>query len=163
MMFLKNYRNCFYGLPVIFLLSYISCKQIDLYEKNTVIPKYQWQSNFTATGSFIIADTLRPYNLYLVIRHTDSYRFNNIWLNIGLQIPGDSMQFQKLDLQLGNDANGWEGTGMNDIWELRKLLYAQPRHFNKTGVYHFSIAQIMRENPLYNIMSAGLRVEQIKE
>ncbi len=69
------------------------------------------------------------------------------------------MRFQKINLLLGNDANGWEGTGMNDIWEVRSLLNSEPQRFLRTGTYNFSIAQIMRDNPLLHIMSVGLRIE----
>jgi gliding motility-associated lipoprotein GldH len=67
---------------------------------------------------------------------------------------------QKIDLKLGDDAMGWEGTGMNDIWEVRKLLNGEPKRFKKAGNYNYSISQIMRDNPLKNVMSAGLRVEK---
>lgn len=137
-----------------------SCKPIDVFEKNTVIPKYEWRSDFTATGNFLITDTVSAYNIYLVLRHTDAYAYNNIWLNIGLQAPGDSLYKQKVDLKLGDDANGWEGTGMNDIWEVRKLLNGQPRRFKQAGSYYFHISQIMRDDPLPNIMSVGLRIEK---
>ena len=141
------------------LLCISSCKQLDVYEKDTTIPKYEWQTGFIAKGSFIISDTLASYNIYTVLRHTDAYKYNNIWLNMGLQAPGDSLYYQKLNLQLGNDATGWEGTGMNDIWEVRKLLNGEPRRFRRAGTYYFSIAQIMRDNPLLHIMSVGVRVE----
>lgn len=144
------------------LLILAACRSVDIYEKNTPIPGYQWQSNFLAKGSFVISDTVSEYNIYIVLRHTDAYQYNNIWLNIGLQSPGDSMYFQKTDLLLGNDATGWEGSGMNDIWEVRKLITGQPRPFRKAGTYYFSIGQIMRDNPLKNVMSAGLRVEKHK-
>ena len=141
------------------LLLITSCNKIDVFEKNTLIPNYEWKSSFTAKGSFTITDTLSAYNIYLVLRHTDAYQYNNIWLNIGLQSPGDSIRIQKVDLQLGTDANGWEGTGMNDIWELRKLLDAAPL---RRGTYNFSISHIMRDDPLRNIMSVGLRIEKEK-
>lgn len=147
-------------LPVACCLFIASCKQMEVFEKNTVIPNYKWQNNFTVTGKFVITDTVSAYNIYLVLRHTDAYQYNNIWLNIGLQPPGDSLHIQKVDLKLGDDANGWEGTGMNDIWEVRKLLNGEPRRFKQAGDYNFSISQIMRDNPLLNIMSAGLRVEK---
>ena len=145
------------------LLLTSSCTQIEVFEKNTVIPKYQWDQNFAATGEFIITDTATAYSIYLVIRHTDAYQYNNIWLNIGLQPPGDSMRIQKVNIKLGDDANGWEGTGMNDIWELRKLLNGEPRRFKQAGKYRFTISQIMRDNPLRNIMSVGLRIEKKKD
>ena len=139
----------------------LSCKQVELYEKNTPIPNYEWSSGYAATGTFRITDTVSPYNIYIVLRHTDAYNYNNIWMNIGLQAPGDSLRYQKVDLSLGNDATGWDGTGMNDIWEVRKPLALNNR-FIKMGEYRFSILQIMREDPLKNVMSAGLRVEKSK-
>lgn len=142
------------------LIFLVSCRQVDVFEKDTVIPGYSWKSDYKVSGSFNITDTLSAYSIYLVLRHTDAYKYNNIWLNIGLQPPGDSLITQKVNLQLGDDANGWEGTGMNDIWELRKLLNGQPRRFKKPGNYNFSISQIMRDNPLENIMSAGMRIEK---
>jgi gliding motility-associated lipoprotein GldH len=135
-----------------------------MFEKNTAIPQYEWKSNYTAKGSFTITDTISSYNIYLVLRHTDAYQYNNIWLNIGLQFPGDTIINQKTDIQLGTDAGGWEGTGMNDIWEIRKLLNVDPLHrrFTRTGTYNFSINHVMRDEPLRNIMSVGLRIEKQK-
>lgn len=150
----------FIAATAFFLLSLVSCKQVELFEKNTPIPNYEWNNNFAATGSFTISDTLAAYNIFIVLRHTDAYAYNNIWLNVGLQSPGDSLFYQKIDLSLGSDATGWEGTGMNDIWEVRKLLNGQPRRFRKVGTYQFSILHIMRDVPLKNVMSVGLRVEK---
>lgn len=149
-------------LILFFLCSTIfSCRQIDLYEKNTPIPNYEWKSSFAAEGSFNITDTISTYNIYVTLRHTDSYEYNNIWLQIGLKNPDDTMRFQRVDLSLGNDQNGWEGTGMNDIWDVRKKLNDQALQFKKPGIYNFEIKQIMRDNPLKNIMSAGMRIEKI--
>lgn len=139
-----------------------SCKQIDVFEKNTPIPHYKWQHNYSASGTFTISDTTSAYDMFLVLRHTDAYKYNNIWLNVGLQVPGDSMFFQKVDLALATDAAGWEGSGMNDIWEVRKLLNGQPRRFKKAGEYKFIINHVMRDNPLPDVMSAGMRVERAK-
>lgn len=151
-------RPVFY-FTVICCFLFVSCTQIDVFEKNTKIPAMKWDANFPATGSFVIEDTVASYHLYLVIRHTDAYMYNNIWVNVGLQSPGDSLYFQKLDLSLGSDAAGWEGTGMNDIWEVRKPL-ALNKRFRKQGEYRFSIFQVMRDNPLLHIMSVGMRVEK---
>ncbi len=155
----KQPQNLFFLIAIAGSLFLHSCQQIDVFEKNTKIPGLKWQNNFPATGTFVIGDTTASYNLYLVLRHTDAYMYNNIWLNVGLQSPGDSLFFQKIDLSLGNDAAGWEGTGMNDIWEVRKPL-AQNRRFRKMGEYRFSIYHVMRDNPLLNIMSVGMRVEK---
>ncbi|MEO6228800.1 MAG: gliding motility lipoprotein GldH [Ferruginibacter sp.] len=138
------------------------CATVEVYEKNAPIPKKGWSYDLQPTFDFTIKDTSVLYNLYVVLRHTDAYGYNNIWLNIGTQSPGDSIIYQRFDLQLGTDAAGWEGSGMDDIWELRKSITRGPFKFNKTGNYKFIIAQAMRENPLPEILSAGIRVEQVK-
>ncbi len=135
-----------------------SCTQLETFEKNTSIPNYQWNSNFKTEGSFLITDTAATYKAYVVLRHTDAYKYNNIWLNVGIAEPGDSLHFRKVDMQLGTDADGWAGSGMNDIWELRQLLMI--KRFTKTGTYKFAISQIMRDDPLPAVMSAGMRLEK---
>jgi len=140
-----------------------SCRQVELFEKNIPIPGYEWSAGFPAKGTFEVTDTLAAYNIYLVLRHTDKYEYNNIWLDVGLQAPGDSLSLQKVDLLLGSDATGWEGTGMNDIWEVRKPLALNYKGFKKKGEYQFTIYNIMRNNPLRHIMSVGLRVEKVAD
>lgn len=159
----KKHKSGFSFLLIaccILLISLSSCIQLGLYEKNSVIPDGKWKSSYEVKGSFEIKDSTSKYTIYLVLRHRDAYKYNNIWLNVGLQNPGDSMFYQKIDVQLGNDATGWKGSGMNDIWELREPLFFPPKPFKKTGTYNFSIKQIMRDDPLPGVMSAGLRLEK---
>ena len=150
-------------LLVLFILTFyvLSCKQIDVYEKNTVFHKHEFHSKDSEKGSFIIADTNAFYNLYIVVRHTDEYKYNNIWLSVGLKPPKDSISFQNLQLTLGDDSKGWEGVGMNDIWEARKLINGTPKRFKNPGKYEYCFVNIMRDDPLLHVMSIGLRVEKV--
>lgn len=138
-----------------------SCGNIDLFEKQETIPKQEWYYNNVPEFTFNIQDTTSLYNIYVVIRHTDQYNYNNIWLQVGSRFPGDSMQYKKLNLKLGSDASGWVGVGMDDIFELRAIITPGPVAFNKPGDYVFSIGQIMRDNPLLHILNIGLRVEKV--
>lgn len=155
-----SYFKLYHIASVIFLAFFVAagCTHIDLHEKNTPIPGSKWYHNFPVKGSFQISDTISPYNIYVVLRHTDNFPYSNIWLNLGFQNPGGQMQFRKINLELGDDAGGWMGAGMNDIWEVRKLLFVQ--HFSKLGEYRYEINQIMRDNPLPAIMSVGVRVQK---
>ena len=167
-MILRKRNKLFFIKPIIaccllvflYCIFLSSCTQLDTFEKNTNIPQYQWKSSFAVKGSFAITDTSAAYTTYIVLRHNDAYKYNNIWLNIGIQPPADSMHYQKINLQLGADATGWLGSGMNDIWEVRQLLFNRPMKFKKTGTYNFVITQIMRDDPLPYIMSAGLRLQK---
>ncbi|MCO6497571.1 MAG: gliding motility lipoprotein GldH [Chitinophagaceae bacterium] len=142
-------------LPVFFF----GCIQINLFEKQAPIKHQMWSHDYTPEFSFDIQDTTSLYNVFIVIRHTDLYGYNNLWLNIGRQAPGDTMRFEKYNFSLA-DADGWEGTGMNDIFEVRKLFATGT--FRQAGTYKFAISQIMRDDPLKYIMSVGLRVERVE-
>ena len=147
----------------IFLLttSIVSCAKIDLFEKQVAIPSQQWFYKNTPTFTFDITDTTSLYNLYIILRHTDAYNYNNIWVELGSKAPGDTMHFQNINLELATDANGWQGTGVDDIFEIRKNITPGPVPFKKPGEYMFSVAQIMRENPLNHILNVGFRVEKV--
>ena len=140
-----------------------SCTTIDLYEKSVTIPGHSWKSDYKPSFTFTIKDTSSPYLLYFVLRHNDKYSFNNLYINLYAKQPGqDSAQSVRYDLPLATNEKGWLASGMDDIYEHRILL--TPRglefYFKKPGDYTFTIEQIMREDPLKNVLNAGLRIEK---
>jgi gliding motility-associated lipoprotein GldH len=148
--------------PLLVLASFITgCETIDVFEKNVRIPNQEWSNAFKPEIAFDISDTSSLYNIYVVLRHTDAYRYKNIYLNIYTQVPGDSMLKQLVDLQLATDDKGWLGSGMDDIFEHR-IRITQGK-FQKAGLYKFKLEQIMREEPLQHVMNVGIRVEKVKE
>ena len=151
-------------LLLIFAFVFGGCQtSIDVFEKNVVVPNHAWSSGFKPQITFTVRDTAARYNIYAVIRHTDAYEFNNIWINIYTRVPGDSMmRKQQLDLKLATDEKGWLGTGMDDIFEHRILITAQPEALTRAGVYTFSLENIMRVDPLPEVLNVGIRVEKAK-
>jgi gliding motility-associated lipoprotein GldH len=140
---------------------FLSCTAIDIYEKSIIVPGHEWSSDFRPSFNFIIKDTAAPYKVFLVLRHTEKYNFNNIYVNLYIKGPGQdtSVKIQK-DLRLGSNETGWEGSGMDDIYEHRILL-SQGQAL-KAGAYNFTVEQIMREDPLKHVLNVGLRLEREK-
>ena len=152
--------SCFVFTTLYF---FSSCTTIDLYEKSVTIPGHAWQTSYKPSFTFTIKDTASPYQLLLVLRHTEKYNYTNIYINLYAQQPGrDSVQVVRFDLPLATNDKGWLGTGMDDIYEHRIPLTPPDEQFffKKPGTYTFSIEQIMRENPLNNVLNAGLRIEK---
>ncbi len=163
-----NKRSLFHGAAplMLFALSWLldSCSATtDVFEKNIAIPRHEWSKTFKPEINFTIADTSSRYNIYIVVRHTDAYRFKNIWLNVNIQSPRGISKSQSLDLQLADDKKGWLGSGMDDLYEHRVLITPpqQPETLS-AGTYHFQLEQLMREDPLEYVMNIGIRVEKAK-
>lgn len=154
------------SLFVLLLVSLlVQCKPIDLYEKTVDIPQHRWRSDFTPTCTFLITDSTARYETFLILRHIDTYPFNNIWLSIQVETPDTLVSFQT-EQRLGNNEKGWLGTGLNDIYEHRIPLSTALRkagidRYSRKGAYTFRLKQIMREDPLPAVLQAGIRVERM--
>jgi len=146
---------------IVLLTSYIllSCTTIDLYEKSVTIPRHAWESSFRPSFDFTIKDTTVTYKLFLILRHNEKYNYNNIYVNVYVKGPGqDTIQKIQQDLVLATNEKGWLASGMDDIYDHRIPL--GPEQSLKAGNYKFTIEQIMRENPLNNVLNVGLRIEK---
>ncbi len=137
-----------------------SCNTLDVYEQTTSFPHHSWKSKEKQTFQFEITDTTSLYKVFFVLRHEDAYRYNNIWVNLSMKGPADSVTIHR-EFILGNNQQGWLGSGMDDIFEQRIPFNAKPAALTK-GKYTFTIQQDMREDPLDNIVNVGIRVEKAK-
>jgi gliding motility-associated lipoprotein GldH len=152
--FLVLLTTCFVSATVLF-----SCNTIDVFEKFESFPKNEWHVSKQPTFSFEVKDSTARYYIYFVIRHTDAYKYNNIWVNISTQSPTGTKQTQLVNLKLADNIKGWLGAGMDDIFDSRIKITNAPVAL-KAGVYNFTIAQAMRDEPLAAVLSAGIRVEK---
>jgi gliding motility-associated lipoprotein GldH len=134
-----------------------------VFEKNLEFNDHEWSSSVKPDIAFDITDTVSLYNIYLVLRHTDAYHFNNMYVRATVKEPGNAQgRTGDYDLQLATNGKGWIGTAMDDIYDAR-ILIQQKTRFRKPGTYHIKLEQLMREDPLKNVLSAGLRVEKTQE
>src|SRR4051812_18439794 len=114
-------------------LQLTACGPIGVFEKNVAFKKQEWAGSDKPVFSFSISDTTAAYNIFLVFRHTDAYNYNNVWMKFTRSGP-DTAYTQQVDLRLANNAQGWLGTGMDDIWEHRIPITEQATMFRKSGV-----------------------------
>jgi gliding motility-associated lipoprotein GldH len=148
------------------LASYLilpACGKVDVFEKNTTIPRQVWKSSFKPEITFTVEpkDTTARFNIFIVIRHTDAYRYKNIWINLHTEAPNGVVQNLPLNLQLATDSKGWLGSGMDDIFEHRILITPPQSPVPlSAGAYRFKLENIMREDPLKNVMNVGIRIEK---
>jgi gliding motility-associated lipoprotein GldH len=156
----KQFLGC---ILLLFLLQ--ACTRIDLYERVADMPAQTWPGSFKPIFTFDIKDTTAPYQLFLILRHNNKYNYNNIWLNVYRKTPGGQVSKVPYELQLATNERGWLAEGMDDLYEHRIPLTPPANdsfYFNKPGPYTFTIEQIMREDPLQNVLNVGLRLERKK-
>jgi len=155
---LKN-KIAFILLSIFFVLS--GCETKQLFEQSTIYPNHNWPSKQATKYQFNVTDTAANYKIFFVIRHHNAYHYKNIWLDLNIKSPKNAITKQVLNLNLADDARGWLGSGMDDIYDQRIPMTASPIRLNK-GVNEITVQHTMREDPLENILSTGIRVEKVK-
>ncbi len=140
---------------------FTSCQTKQLYEQATTYADHKWASRQPNEYQFAISDSAAAYKVYFVIRHHNAYHYKNIWIQLNTIAPNDSVTKQSVNLNLADDEKGWLGTGMDDIYDQRIPISSDTVHFKK-GLYKFVLQHTMREDPLENVLSTGIRVEKIK-
>jgi gliding motility-associated lipoprotein GldH len=159
-MFQINKRSHFLFLQLIACSVWlISCQSIDLYERVVTIPKQEWRSDFKPQFKFLIKDTQSRYDVYVVLRHNEKYEFNNIWISLTYNLKDQPPASGQYELPLANN-DGWLGTAMDDLYEHRVRITPPEGILLKSGEYIFTVGQIMRKDPLENVLNVGLRIEK---
>ncbi|WP_298412184.1 gliding motility lipoprotein GldH [Hydrotalea sp.] len=149
-------RRYFFMLMVVLVMA--ACTTLNVFEKTIPFPNHTWSSIDTPSFQFNITDTNAFYNLYVVFRHEDAYRYKNIWLNITVHDPDSTYSFNR-EFTLANSM-GWLGIAMDDIIDHRMAFNTLPAKLKK-GQYTFTLQQLMREDPLQHVLNAGLRIEKV--
>lgn len=153
-------RSRLFHLLILTIL-FQGCGPVDLFEKTTAIPGHAWSSDFIPEFELDLNDSTQTYRLFVVIRHTEKYKFNNLFVNLGIKEPGqDSAMVLRQELKLASNER-WLGDGMNDIYEHRIPvgLLGDTRSLTP-GKYTFTLQQIMRDDPLEHVLDVGVRVEK---
>ena len=144
------------------LLMVVSCTETGLYEKVVFLKGNEWSNAEPPRFNFEIKDTSADYLVYFLFRHADAYEYNNVWIKLNSKLPGDSVaRSERFDILLA--ANGrWLGSGMDDIFDHRVLLYKDPVRFIQPGNYTIQINHDMRVESLNHVFNVGLRLEKLK-
>lgn len=146
---------------LLLVVLFASCQTKELFEQVTLHPEHKWAGKQVNEYQFSITDTNAAYKVYFVIRHHNAYHYKNIWIELNTIAPNDSITKQSVNLNLADNEKGWLGTGMDDIYDQRIPIGTDAVHFKK-GLYKFKLQHTMREDPLDNVLSTGIRVEKIK-
>jgi gliding motility-associated lipoprotein GldH len=151
-------KNIFFFFAFGITLVLFSCKKINVYEKMVVVPGFKWDKNFNPTFNFENSSSTSN-SIYAVIRHTNNYPYNNIWIRLTATSAKDSTIVKDINIPLTkfNQNKEWVNKGMDDIYEVRHKI---SRFAGETGNYTFKVAHIMRDNPLPEILYIGLRIEK---
>jgi gliding motility-associated lipoprotein GldH len=130
-----------------------------VFDQNNAVPDHNWTYLNKFNYSVKIDDEKIPYNLYMNLRVTADYKYSNIFVLITQTGPDKKAEVRRYELKLANKDGEWLGKGSGNLYNYQ-APYRINYKFPAKGVYHITIEQNMRDNPLREASDVGLRVEK---
>lgn len=154
---MKKVLFCCFSL----LLLFISCKNDIFYEKMDTIKNETWNVNQKLVYEFEILDSLQYYNIYLNVRNSTDYPYQNFYIFLTNQFPSGLQIVDTLGSVLCDPFGKWYGKGSGRIKDNKFLLRKQVR-FQQKGKYIFTVQHGMRDENLHGITNFGITFEEFK-
>lgn len=145
------------------LLSLLSCDRYRIYEDTVDFESKYWASSNKLRFPFTIKDTVKSYNILYKLRYSIDYPYYNLYLKYALKNEKDSLEsFDLQQMNLLETKTGKPlGQGLGDIFDI--YIYALKNvKFKQKGKYTFETQQFMRVDSLPEILSFGIRLEEVK-
>ncbi|MDC8001684.1 gliding motility lipoprotein GldH [Aequorivita todarodis] len=143
----------------------VSCESNTVFSENRAMDGH-WGADEVVEFKLPQLDSLKKYNLFLNIRNTNEYKFNNIFLIVSMNFPHGKTVTDTLEYRMAYPDGSWMGQGIGDIKE-NKLWYKENVQFFEEGTYTLDIAHAMRNNgevegvtKLEGITDVGFSIEE---
>lgn len=140
------------------LLLCTACDRSRLYDDNKLIPNDQWYYKNPVPFDVQVLDTNKFYNVYVNLRISADYRYNNIFMWVNTTNPARKTDQRRIEIRLADDGGKWLGKGLGDIFDYRFPVF-QKIKFPNSGFYRFELEQNMRDDTLAHVKAVGVRVE----
>ena len=125
---------------------FIACQNSKTQYKYYVFENEKWNSDSIVRFNFDNIDTAASYDIYLKIRHSVDYRFQNLFLFSNIKNEKDT-----IEVFLSQKNGKWNGKGFGDIKEI-DVLISKEASFENFDEANYSFEQAMRYNDLEKII-----------
>lgn len=130
------------------------------------IPQRKWSYDFHPKAELQVSDTKTPYRFYINLRHTEEYRYSNIYMLIQQQplLPNglatqEAEQVKRVEITLAKPDGRWLGQQSGNLYGYKELVMDE-YFFPDTGLWRVTLEQNMRDETLEGVVSVGFRIEE---
>ncbi len=156
------------GFVCIAAILFFACDTHRKYDSYKSFDSLSWKKDTIVSFQFEIQDTLSKNKLFINIRNTNEYEYNNLFLITELQYPNGFRVIDTLEYEMTDKEGNWLGEGFTDVKE-SKLFFKDDFIFPVSGTYQVHMQQAMRKRDeidgiqnLIGISDIGFRIEDSK-
>jgi len=124
-------------------LVFIACQDNSFYYGSKTTPGF-WHKDSIVKLKFKAPDTIKNYNLFIHIKNTTDYQFNNLFLITSMRFPYGKVVVDTLEYKMAFKDGKLMGEGFGSL-KHNKLWYKENLKFKEQGQYQIKIKQAMRK------------------
>jgi len=150
------------------MVLFISCDSNTVFSESRSLTG-EWNKDETIVFNIPQLDSLKKYDVFLNLRNTNDYRFNNMFLIVSIDFPHGKTITDTLEYKMANPDGTWLGSGIGNIKE-NKLWYREKVSFLEKGNYKLRINHAVRNNGivegvtnLEGVTDIGYSIEEIRQ
>lgn len=128
-------------------VGFVSCQNENKKEVYHSFNNNTWNTDSIVSFELDNIDTTSSHDLYLMVRHTTNFKFQNLFLFTNFENQQDT-----LELFLSEKSGRWLGKGFGEIKEL-KIRIKENVNFKENQDQIFSVEQAMRYEDLEEIIN----------
>lgn len=150
--------KCVYASLCLTLL-FGSCSREVISSAHRDLPEHGWAITDTVWLTIDVPDTMQHYDVALTLRHTDDYRYQNLWLFVCTQDSSLHSTTDTVMACMADDRGRWLGTRAGRYY----TGYVTMGHdilFPTAGTYTFGIVHGMRDSVITGIADVGVEIKQ---
>lgn len=146
-------RKQIHKICIVFIASLlaISCAEKPKVIQFQDVAQELWQATDTLTFQ-LKHDEIIGQNPTVLIRHSNDYNFQNIWLKLAV----NSDEFKRQEVLLSSPDGRWFGKKSGNLYTYEYPLENIEIDTNEITI---KVVQNMRENPLKAVQSVGFKVD----
>ncbi|NNF31560.1 MAG: gliding motility lipoprotein GldH [Flavobacteriaceae bacterium] len=146
----------------------ISCNQAIVVSDTHTMPGY-WDKDEKIEFIIPQLDSLKQYNVFVNIRNTNDYPFNNLFIIVSMEFPYGKTIVDTLEYKMAYPNGEWMGEGIGNVKD-NKLWYKENVSFFEDGNYNITITHAVRNNGevegvsrLEGITDVGYSIEEVTQ
>lgn len=152
------------SLLLLLFIAFSACRNETKYHSFQYIKNKDWNKSDTLIYNIPVTASKGIYRLQIEIRHTDNYKYKNLWLEMSNNLK-DSTRFVKdsIQLKLADKSGRWYGDGIGGLYQFDTLFTKRIIVSQTANNHSLRITHIMRDNSLPGIRDIGIRLDKIAD
>lgn len=152
---MKHIRLTKYAALLVCACALMACERVVYSDCRTLADG--WSKDSVYEFPFTIDEVDGVYQTQLIIRHTDNYSNQNLWLFVEQTTPAGTLRRDTVQYLLADEFGRWTGSGIGSIYE-NVCIYQQRVRYRTAGRYTLRVTHGMRYDTLDGISDVGVKI-----